>query len=294
MHETINFMQAVQRKEYPEAKQVQSTDEIDLLQVTIKLIEIIKRRYSIAAFSIVAGLLCSYLFYYVQPPRYRSTLICQAVNMKKADAEQTIAMINLYLAEDKGKALEDRLNLESKTFESLQQLSLTDFQEDGGMNTLYISAIVESPDNFARVEKGVVEALKENIVANGNSNTLLTKYKNTITALNFEKKKIDSLFSFGKTLVTSSARQSSEYADLIKLKIEIQKEKIELEEKLKNAQVVHIFQHFPQYKSPSNKNLPTILFCGVSVSLLLSCFVIFILELRPLIKKDHEKFKIIT
>ena len=252
-------------------------DEIDLVQVAVKAVSIVKQYKTFLALSIMAGILIGVVAFIVIQPIYKSTLVIEIPALEKHELQELISGYKeSVIANDRG-------NIQKH----MKDVEVVDVTSDKAQSFL-ITVTSSDKSVFPTLEASLTNFITSNKFVTTEWEQERTKLEETLKMLKAEEAKIASVLD--RTFESKQVFDTDfSLADLAKLKVDMEKEKIALETQLKNRDALKVIQGFVTPSKAENKSAVKIIGLSLVGSIVLACAIIFLIEIFKLVKAYEAK-----
>jgi hypothetical protein len=251
-------------------------DEIDIIELTVGLVKLVKRHSVTLIVSFCVGLLLGAFAFYSIRPLYKSELVISVPALEKQELQRLLTSFQQEMRQD-------------SKFNSLE-LELADISTDPGMQEKhsFVIAATASSTIYPQLQGLLIQYLNEAPFLKTDYEQRRHKIVQTIALLRSEEAKITSALDgtlASKTLYTTDFN----VAELAKLKLDIEKERIALESDLQNLKTASVIQNLVLPSMPSNKNAVEIFGIAMLGSMLACIIIIVAKEILRLVKTAERK-----
>jgi capsular polysaccharide biosynthesis protein len=272
-------------------KQIISNDEIDLLLLASKVVDLFKRRYKILILSLIIGSGMGLSSYYSQKPLYKSTLIGNSEILRNEYVTLLFKNLNDLLKEGNYVSLASYLKVSEENAKNIVKIEaspvvLKEVKDDKLVNTFQIDVITLDPMQLDTIQKGIIFYIQNNDFVKKRVNLQRSFMQNMIAKMELEINEMgamrDAIFK-GKgngeriTLMDPSSINNSI--------VNLYEKKLTLQNAIETLNQVLIIQNFIKYEKPVSPKISIYVPAGISTGLIIGCVIIFILEARRKILK---------
>lgn len=245
----------------------------------------VRRYFRFITLTVVAGLAAGVGFYYAVPPLYKSEFIFSVPVLGKQDVNRFIASLNRQLQENY-----ERLPFSPEVLKSFHRIELMESGEES--NSYAVSVVVSDPSVLPEIQEGVVHYIASNDFVERQLKADREEILRIIQMLDKEENRVDNILNqaLNGDFPTKKG-ETFDLADVSRLKVELDKERIDLESRLKHLESVTVIRGFPYYATPYNKNLWLILALSLLIAIVIAAVVIAIREIALAIRKVEENDK---
>jgi hypothetical protein len=260
-------------------------DEIDLRELFFWIVSTIGK-YKVTVFIVFVMVIClSLVVHTVKPERYTSALLFDTEYVKATELEELLASIKRYLQENNTTALRKEYGFSASVLATLEDIRLVTPKE-GAVSPFKVEVTVASPVLLDRVQHELVGALRSYAerVAEIERNAI----RQNISLLRNEIETVEGMIEVYHTSDRSLSRHRETLPDLLRLKVQLEKELLELKKHETMAGQIRVIQDFAVFKTPVNKDLRITLGVGLLVFLTISSLIIGVCESAQWIKKRRH------
>jgi DNA-directed RNA polymerase subunit F len=278
--------------------QQQGYEEIDLIELLIKIYKFFKRRYRLIllciVISAVLGVLSNFLFL---KPRYQSTMIISSRSLTASEVAGIISTLDAFAYEENTEELAKLLNIPEKLAKKIVKVEAMpnrefqknvekDFSKD---STIAIKLEVAESDNWKTYEKGIVSYL-ENIpyvkmktaLYKESQERLLQQVQKEVKHLDSLKKIIEAGGGKAQFILNNSTQV---YTEILKL---YEKEN-EIKENLFFVNDIRVIKEFTNYKKPKKFSVKEVTIIFALIGFIIGIVVSLIIELNKIIRKREGR-----
>jgi capsular polysaccharide biosynthesis protein len=276
----------------------QGYEEIDLIELLIKIYKFFKKRYLLILFCIVIsavlGVLSNFLLF---KPRYQSTMIISSRSLTASEVAGIISTLDAFAYEENTEELAKLLNIPEKLAKKIEKIEAMpnrefqknvekDFRKD---STIAIKLEVTESDNWKTYEKGIVSYL-ENIpyvkmktaLYKESQERLLQQVQKEIKHLDSLKKIIEAGGGKAQFILNNSTQV---YTEILKL---YEKEN-EIKENLFFVNDIRVIKEFTNYKKPKKFSVKEVTITFALIGFIIGIVVSLIIELNKIIRKREGR-----
>ena len=278
--------------------QQQGYEEIDLIEVLIKIYKFFKKRYLLILFCIVIsavlGVLSNFLLF---KPRYQSTMIISSRSLTASEVAGLISTIDDFAYEESFEELEKLLGIPEKLAKKIVKVEAMpnrefqknvekDFRRD---STIAIKLEVTERNEWKTYEKAILDYLeniphikKKTLLYKESQERLLQQVRKEIKHLDSLKKIIEAGGTSKSQFIVNSGIISSEIVNLSKKENEIKMS-------LFFADEFQIVKSFDNSKKPKRFSYKGTLVTSSVVGFIIGIVVSLIIELNKIIRKREGR-----
>jgi len=278
--------------------QQQGYEEIDLIELLIKIYKFFKKRYLLILFCIVIsavlGVLSNFLLF---KPRYQSTMIISSRSLTASEVAGLISTIDDFAYEESFEELEKLLGIPEKLAKKIVKVEAMpnrefqknvekDFRRD---STIAIKLEVTERNEWKTYEKAILDYLeniphikKKTLLYKESQERLLQQVRKEIKHLDSLKKIIEAGGTSKSQFIVNSGIISSEIVNLSKKENEIKMS-------LFFADEFQIVKSFDNSKKPKRFSYKGTLVTSSVVGFIIGIVVSLIIELNKIIRKREGR-----
>jgi hypothetical protein len=279
-------------------EKVNNQDDIDLLSLFLKTINIIRSNFWIILTFFLIGSFLGVSYYYLTNKIYQSSLVISSGILTKSYAETLVENINRQRRESNIKAIENSLNVSEQTAKALSKLriqSVSEVEDLKESDKFIITAEVLNPDIFGELQRGLIHYFENNqfvkVRVEQNKNFL----KQMLAKIDEEIKDME---AFKDQIITGSFFRNAQGNVMfdpttVNTKIlELTKERLTLQNNLELVNSVQVIEGFTKYERPVRPRLSVSLISGSFVGLVFVSILIAFKSIRKILRMaDSAKQK---
>jgi|GEM_PF-5461617 len=255
-------------------------DEIDVLQVAFYLMNLVYKHRLAIVVTLVIGVACGYFHYRSKPDRYTGTFSCKVPYINETELGAVIESINRYVGEGNHLGLTREFGFEKISLQSLTDVRLIPAKNPADF-LCKIQATVTHPAAFEPVQKQLISTFKNIFQRELESDRFRQNTK--LALINEEIARIEGILN---TATSGDLLRKHENAEaLVRLKIDLQNERIELLNQQKDLGAISVVENFPKYTTASTKGYLPSLLMFTALSILILTAYIFVAEASRLVKE---------
>lgn len=273
-------------------------DEIDLLDLLIKVIQIIKKRFILLVlFLVIGGGLGSVGYFYFKPV-YTTKMILDTQIIEYADVANLLETTKYLIDENSEQELMKKFNVSKKVVEGLKSLEAINIVEkEVGRtdkeaikdNRLIIEAKVTDNNIIGQLQEGILyylennQFVKERIKDNKrNLRLFLAKVRSERLQIDSLKKSIESLIATNKE---GNIHLTTDIGGLYQKSVTLYDKELKTATELKFADRIQVLEGFTKFEKPTSFDLKKSIIAGLGASFFFWIFVVIILEIRVVMRK---------
>jgi len=276
----------------------QGYEEIDLIELLIKIYKFFKKRYLLILFcmviSAVLGVLSNFLFF---KPRYQSTMIISSRSLTASEVAGIISTLDAFAYEENTEELAKLLNIPEKLAEKIVKIEAMpnrefqknvekDFRKD---STIAIKLEVTERNEWKTYEKAILDYLentphikKKTLLYKESQERLLQQVRKELKHLDSLKKIIEAGGTSKSQFIVNSGIISSEIVNLSNKENEIKMS-------LFFADEFQIVKSFDNLKKPKRFSYKGTLGTSSVAGFIIGIVVSLIIELNKVIRKREGR-----
>jgi hypothetical protein len=257
-------------------KQHHTENEIDLLELFIKVLRIVKQYFKFILFSIFCGLVAGILWYHYQTPAYKSSLLLKNNFLDKQEAVEIIHSLHYLTQQESTLPLAQVLEISNQAASTILNIYPEVKKDAAAEDTkLQLSVVVSDQNYLVEIQDGLVGYLNNNSYCQKKLKAERTMKSELLSVLKEEETNLDSLYSLSVRLLTSSSSSMIiDMADIVRQKARFREDQLKLISELNTLTAFDVIQRFPDSNPRINKPLPQVLAIATGISLLVSVLVI--------------------
>ncbi|MDX2189101.1 MAG: hypothetical protein SFY32_04490 [Bacteroidota bacterium] len=271
-------------------------DEIDLLELFKKAIDLFKRRYKLLLLFVFLGIAEGFFYYTIATPLYKSTLIANSEVLRNEYVTILFNNLNELIKEDNSDQLASYLHISKEEAKSIAKIQATKVElkelkvENSSQtltNTFQIEVMVEETKYLDSIQKGIIYYIQNNEFVRKKVELQRNLYQTMISKINSEILKLDTTRNdIGKSYKKSidSKFIVMEPSDINNSIVSLQERKSNFENALSLLNEVLVIQNFIKYNKPASPKLLTTISISIGSMITIGLIVIGILEVWRLIK----------
>ncbi|KOY85550.1 hypothetical protein AD998_04710 [bacterium 336/3] len=281
-----------------QASQQQGYEEIDLIELVIKIYKFFKRRYKLMLiFSIISVLLgwgASSLFIL---PRYFSAMIISSRSLSGSEISGHILTLDDLVKENNKNEFKKLTGIPPETFKTITTIKAIpnrDYQKNVEKDirrdsTMAISVEITDNTQWETLQNGIVNYLenvpyvqKRTKIYKEGQESLLLQIQKEIRSIDSLKKIIEASPSSKNTIILSNS--GSIYTEALKL--------YELERKVKEnialGNDIHVIKDFANLQKPKKSSLKETIMLFGGIGFILGFLIALMIELNKIVRKREN------
>jgi hypothetical protein len=271
-------------------EKVNKQDEIDLLELFLKGINIIRANFWIIVLFFLTGIALGLASYYTSHKMYENKMVISSGIITKPYTKNLIDRLNRHKRESNTKAISSLLGVSDSTVKALSFISVENVSESDGekeSDRFIITVDVFNQDILPELQEGLVRYLENNEFAKvrveqnkSYLTQMISKVEEEIRELEELKKNI----SNGTFFQAVKGNMMFDPTTVNSKILELTKERITLQNSLALANSVQVIEGFAKFDSPSKPKLSVSLFAGATMGLFISGIFIAFKSIRKLLR----------
>ncbi len=279
--------------------QLNNSDEIDLLELLAKIVITIKSNILSIIVAFVIGSILGLCYYQFVPRTYESSMLISSGILTESYSKNLVSDINKLIKEKNLTKVSTRLGITQQEANMLGKLEIKSAIEksDGikEQEKSYLTIIGQSSDNsiWPSLQTGLINFFESNDYVKIRVDQNRKYYTQIIEKIDKELIDLQEL----KTNISSGKMSQSSKDNLVLFDpttvntkiLELNKEKIGLQNALETVNSVQLVEGFTTFKKPVSPKLSISLVAGASVGLFLVALLIGFKSLRKIVQLSEEK-----
>lgn len=271
-------------------EKVNNQDDIDLLSLFLKTINIIRSNFWVIVSFFLVGSLLGVSYYYLTNKVYQSSLVISSGILTKSYAEALVENLNRQRRESNIQAITNALNVSEQTARGLNRLRIQGVSEIEDLkesDKFIITAEVYNPEVFKELQNGLIYYLENNqfvkVRVEQNKNfmkQMLAKMDEEIKDMEAFKEQIIS----GSFFRNAQGNVMFDPTNVNSKILELTKEKITMQNELELANSVQVIEGFTKYERPVRPRLSVSLISGSFVGLIFVSILIAFKSVRRILQ----------
>jgi uncharacterized protein involved in exopolysaccharide biosynthesis len=270
--------------------QKKASDEIDLLELVLKTVNVIRHNFFLIVAFFVLGTALGTAYYYSVKKVYESKIMIRSSILIEPYAREMIDNINLFIKQHNIEELSSQLKISEEAAENLSYLDIedpvTETLEKENNWIFILTAKVYDPKSRPELQKGLIQYLENNeyvkVRVDQNRN-LLRQY---IDKINQEIQALEELKATvfkGDFFDNKNGNMMFDPTEINSKIVQLTKEKLQAESDLKLVSSVQLIQGFTKLKKPTSPKLSLSIVAGAFVGLILVSILIAFKGIRKLL-----------
>lgn len=275
-------------------RQPVNSDEIDLIELTIKIAKFFKKQRWVFITFILTGVSIGLLYHYIKPAVYESKMILQSDVLTESYSNRATESFKGLIKEKNWKTLASRLSITEADAANIKKIEINFIKNEDAKegivrqgvlykntsNNIIVNAEVYNTEITPKLQDGIVSFLQNIDFVKVRVRQRQVYYSNLVAKIKEEINSLDSLkdkLFQGKTvyakgveiMVLDPTKIHSEIVDLTK-------QKLEYENSLELVESIQVVEGFATFSKVTNPKLSVVLIAGVVggffIGLLFICF----------------------
>jgi hypothetical protein len=277
----------------------QSSDEIDLLDLAIKLNRVFVKNLKSLIVAFVIGTLVGLAFYQFVPKKYESKMILLSDILTSSYSERITESLDNLIKEQNSKILSERIGL---TVEQAKQIAKIEIEsvkqkeakDDKSESSTFI-VTVKTKDNaiLPQLQDGIINYLRNNEYVKIRVRQRQDFYKAMIEKVGQEINSLDSLkrrlFSGQPIYSKSSEMMLVDPTNIYSKIIELSKEQISYKNSLELVNSIQLVEGFTVFDKPVSPKLSISLASGASLGIFFVLALVAVKGFRKMVHLANEK-----
>ncbi len=243
-------------------------DEVDLVQVLERIIRFFSNHKKELIGASLAGMLCGYVIFLVQPKLYNSTLILHSQVLTNSEEIEIIDNWNELRKDGEYGVLSQNLNISATLLNSVKLFKATNIQgaPAGSISGFTVEVLVNDTSILEDLQKAVIYGLENNEYVKEKVNFKRDNATKMIASVNREIAKLDSTKKKIESNNTGKSQGSSSFivdiSDVNVQMITLNEKLFQYQETLKFVDAIQLLQNFEKYSKPASPRLLKMLLSG--------------------------------
>lgn len=252
-------------------EKVDKQDEVDLLKLFLKAVMIFRRNFWLIVIFFLVGVALGWAYYYSSKKVYENTMVISSSILTQSYCQKLVDAANRYRRENNLKALANQLSLTEAQAKELFSIKVDDLLEVTDLKdqtAFLITVRVGNQDILPGLQKGLIHHLENNEYVKIRVKQSERYLQETISKTEQEIKDIEELklrISNGDFFERARGNVMFDPTIVNSKILELNKEKINLQNSLALVNSVQIIEGFSRFEKPSAPQL--------SLSLIAGCFI---------------------
>ncbi len=271
-------------------EKVNKQDEIDLLELFLKCVNIIRANFWIIILFFVIGIALGLASFYTSRKIFENKMVISSGIMTKSYTKNLIDRLNRHKRESNTKAISNLLGVSDSTVKALSFIGVDNVSENDGekeSDRFIITAEVFNQDVLLELQEGLVRYLENNEFAKvrveqnkSYLKQMISKIEEEIKHLEQMKKNIADGTFFEKTKGSVMFDPTTVNSKII----ELTEKKIANQNAFALANSVQVIEGFAKFDRPTKPKLSISIFVGAMIGLFFSAMFIAFKSIRKLLR----------
>lgn len=271
-------------------EKVKKQEEIDLLELFLKGINVIRANFWTIGLFFLIGIALGLSTYYTSRKIYENKMVISSGILTKSYTKNLIDRLNRHRRESNLKAISNLLNLSDNTAKNLIFIEVGNVSElDASKENdkFMITVEVFDQDILPELEQGLVRYLEDNEFAKVRVEQNRSYLKQMISKVEEEIRELEELkknISNGSFFQTAKGNIMFDPTTVNSKILELTKERITLQNNLALVNSVQVIEGFTKFDRPTNPKLSVSLIAGAMIGLFISGIFIAFKSIRKLLR----------
>jgi len=271
----------------------EKSDEIDLVELLIKGIGLIKANLVLIISFFVVGTLLGFGYYYSSKKIFQNKMLISSEILTESYCKSLIEDANRLIREGNYKLLSEQLGVTEEVANEISSIAIKspltneiEIGKESDRKFFHITLEVYDQEALKDLQNGLISYLENNEFVKTRVNQKKDYLKQTISKLEEEIKDLEILKSdvySGEFFKKINGNAEFDPTTINSKIIELTKEKITLQHDLELANSVHVVEGFTKFQKPSKPKLSLSLVAGSLVGLAFVGVLIVFKSLRKLL-----------
>jgi hypothetical protein len=271
----------------------EKNDEIDLVELLLKGIGIIRANLVLIVSFFVLGSLLGFGYYYSSKKIFENKMLISSEILTESYCKSLIADANRLIREGNYQALSEQLGVPEKIAREISSIAVKspltneiEIGKESDRKFFHITLEVYDQEVLVELQKGLTNYLENNEFVKARVNQKKDYFQQTIAKLEQEIKDLEILKAdvySGEFFKKVNGNAEFDPTTINSKIIELTKEKINLQHSLELVNSVHIVEGFTRFQKPSKPKLSLSLVAGSMVGLFFVGALIAFKSIRKLL-----------
>ncbi len=271
----------------------EKNDEIDLVELLLKGIGIIRANLVLIVSFFALGSLLGFGYYYSSKKIFENKMLVSSEILTESYCKSLIADANRLIREGNYQALSEQLGVPEKIGREISSIAVKspltneiEIGKESDRKFFHITLEVYDQEVLVELEKGLTSYLENNEFVKARVNQKKDYLQQTITKLEQEIKDLEILKAdvySGEFFKKVNGNAEFDPTTINSKIIELTKEKINLQHSLELVNSVHVVEGFTRFQKPSKPKLSLSLIAGSMVGLFFVGALIAFKSIRKLL-----------
>ncbi len=270
-----------------------STDEIDLQELGVKVIQYFRKHLKFVLISSSVGIALSIVVYSLSPKVFESKMLLLSDILTEPYSKQITESLNNLIREKNKKGLSLRLTLTEEEAELIDLIEIESVKKDKDKSDASIFLVtVDIRDRaiLSKLQDGMIQFLRNNEFVKIRVRQRKEMYQSLVDKIGTEISSLDSLkrrLFLGKPVYSKSAEMllidpTSIYSKII----ELSKEQIGYKNALELVDSIQLVEGFTVFEKPASPKLSIFLVAGFTIGFLFAIGLLTLLQLFKLANNE--------
>ncbi|NOT74822.1 MAG: hypothetical protein HOP08_07820 [Cyclobacteriaceae bacterium] len=284
-------------------KRESSSDEIDLVDLLLKFVLLIKRNFWLIVAFFVVGTGLGYTYSMLAQKQYESKMMVRSDFLTESYVEKLDQLLNNIIIDGNHELLASKLGItpeetgyiNSISFEGVRKEKIVSEKQIGEKEVipfyLFITTRISNPDILPKLEKGIISYLENNPYTKEQVDQKKTFYNKIIKKLDEEMIVLEEFKSriykgdfFEKNGGNIMVNPADVNAEIIKMA----EDKFTYEKELRDVSAVNLVEGFSRFNKHVSPKKIVSLAAGATFGLFMVALVILFKSVRSLLRKAEE------
>jgi hypothetical protein len=271
----------------------EKNDEIDLVELLLKGIGVIRANLVLIVSFFVLGSLLGFAYYYSSKKIFENKMLISSEILTESYCKSLIADANRLIREGNYQALSEQLGVPEKIAREISSIAVKspltneiEIGKESDRKFFHITLEVYDQEVLVELQKGLTNYLENNEFVKARVNQKKDYFQQTIAKLEQEIKDLEILKAdvySGEFFKKVNGNAEFDPTTINSKIIELTKEKINLQHSLELVNSVHIVEGFTRFQKPSKPKLSLSLVAGSMVGLFFVGALIAFKSIRKLL-----------
>lgn len=250
-----------------------SNDEVDLMQVFLKILNAIRANFWLIVLSFIVGTVLGLAYYYSSNKVYESKMVISSAILTSSYTEAMVDKVNRHRRESNSKAIQELLNCSDTTAKSLLHLEIDKLSQVDDLketDKFMVTARILDQTVLPDLQKGLVFYLENNEYVKVRVEQNKKYLKQVISKLDGEIRDMEELkqkLTNGTFFETVRGNVMFDPTTVNSKILDLTKERINLQNSLELSNSVEVIEGFTPFQRPSSPRLLISLMSGSLVGL---------------------------
>ncbi len=279
-------------------KQPTNSDEIDLVELLAKIVVVIKNNTRSLVIGFIVGCVLGLAYFQLAPATYESKMILLSDILTESYSERITESLDNLIKENNTKVLSERLGVSAEEAKSISEIKIESVKQESkdekSESSIFIITVkIKENTILPKLEKGIIEYLRNNEFVKIRVNQRLTYFNTMIEKIGLEINSLDSLkkrLFLGQPIYSKSSEMMLvDPTNIYSKIIELNREQINLKNSLELVNSIQLVEGFTVFDKPVSPKLSISLASGATFGLFVVLLIIAFKSLRKIISLSEEK-----